>query len=182
MEVVLAEKNSGHERLVAIGAFVIPNSPIPQDTPLERFVVPKEFVEKNAGLRFFPTLRLPEEQMMETKTAALCSSTKCILPPKNFWVKGEDKPNNSPQQSNQHAPKDDQNGDPMWKWKMEEKYRKQMQEFLYSKSEEISFSASISAYERFLLHKIAQEKGLEHIIKEDNSGRVIILKKKTPNT
>lgn len=46
-------------RAVAVAAFLMPNAPIPADTPLERFIVPLSVVEGAAGLQFFRGLLPP---------------------------------------------------------------------------------------------------------------------------
>lgn len=46
-------------RAVAVAAFLMPNAPIPADTPLERFIVPLSVVEGAAGLQFFRDLLPP---------------------------------------------------------------------------------------------------------------------------
>ena len=56
-KVVVAAAPEGSDRsrrrAVAAAAFVVPNAPVPPDTPLERFVVPLADLEAAAGLRFF---------------------------------------------------------------------------------------------------------------------------------
>jgi len=53
--VAAAPEGSDHSRrhAVAAAAFVVPNAPVPPDTPLERFVVPLAELESASGLRFF---------------------------------------------------------------------------------------------------------------------------------
>jgi endonuclease G len=70
-KVILAiPKNGGAPSL---GGFVLPNSEIPNETPLERFVLPVDQIEKAAGSIFFSEYgndkanRLPH----------LCKTTKC---------------------------------------------------------------------------------------------------------
>lgn len=49
-------------RAVAVAAFLMPNAPIPADTPLERFIVPLSVVEGAAGLQFFRDLLPPASE------------------------------------------------------------------------------------------------------------------------
>ncbi|PRW44603.1 mitochondrial nuclease [Chlorella sorokiniana] len=51
-KVVLGEYGGG--RRAAVGAFVMPNSPIDPETPLASFAVPLGALEEVAGLKFFP--------------------------------------------------------------------------------------------------------------------------------
>lgn len=44
----------GGPKEYSIGAFVLPNEPIPDETPLTRFVVPVDAVESSSGLSLFP--------------------------------------------------------------------------------------------------------------------------------
>ncbi|KAL1915667.1 uncharacterized protein VTP21DRAFT_6426 [Calcarisporiella thermophila] len=67
-KVVLTRREDGS---YASGAFVLPNAPIPDATPLERFIVPLEAVERAAGLQFYPELE--KRQALRQ----LCSETKC---------------------------------------------------------------------------------------------------------
>jgi len=62
----------------AIGAFVVPNTFIPPEIPLERFLVPLEAVETFSGLQFFS--KVPHNRII-----SLCSRTKCVLPREKFW-------------------------------------------------------------------------------------------------
>ena len=50
-KVILA--TSPETKAVAAAAFVLPNAPIPADTPLEKFAVPLERLEAASGLNFF---------------------------------------------------------------------------------------------------------------------------------
>lgn len=66
----------------AIGAFVLPNKPIHEDTPLQNFIVDVGEVERVSGLSF---LEAPVE-VLAAATAPivieqLCSRTECKLPP-----------------------------------------------------------------------------------------------------
>jgi hypothetical protein len=47
------DKNKDAIERVAAAAFVLPNAPIPPDTPLETFIVPLAKLEAAAGLTFF---------------------------------------------------------------------------------------------------------------------------------
>jgi len=62
-------------------AFVLPNEPIPESTPLTEFVVPIEQLERHSGLLFFPYLPL-----QQVAIKPLCESGRCQLPPPNFWL------------------------------------------------------------------------------------------------
>ena len=61
----------------AIGAFVLPNAPIPDNAPLESFRVPIDAVERAAGLSFFQAID-------RAKCRDLCSATKCRPKPDNY--------------------------------------------------------------------------------------------------
>lgn len=63
----------------SVGAFVLPNAPIPDNTPLEAFKVPLDAVERGAGLVFF-------ERMGDSKYALpdLCKETECKLVVRKF--------------------------------------------------------------------------------------------------
>ncbi|KAI9599483.1 hypothetical protein BDF19DRAFT_428859 [Syncephalis fuscata] len=75
-KVILARKQPGDKQL-ALGAFVLPNAPIPDNAPLERFEVPIEVVERAAGLEFF-------QQMDRSKVKRLCTETKCQVTIRKF--------------------------------------------------------------------------------------------------
>lgn len=68
-----------------IGSFMVPNAPIPENTPIESFVVPLEVIERNSGLTFFN--RIPRffkwiwKLIFRMAMMPLCTQTKCILPP-----------------------------------------------------------------------------------------------------
>ncbi|KAH8160763.1 hypothetical protein CIB48_g7483 [Xylaria polymorpha] len=62
---------------VAIGAFVLPNAPIPNDKPLADFEVPIEAVERASGLEF--ASKLPVQRRKR-----LCSDTSCALIIKDY--------------------------------------------------------------------------------------------------
>ncbi|CAM1505295.1 Fc.00g109320.m01.CDS01 [Cosmosporella sp. VM-42] len=57
---------------VALGAFVLPNAPISNDTPITSFEVPLEAVERASGLEF--ANKLPVERRKR-----LCADTTCAL-------------------------------------------------------------------------------------------------------
>ena len=57
---------------VALGAFVLPNAPIPNDKPLVDFEVPVEAVERASGLEF--ATKLPAQRRKR-----LCADTSCSL-------------------------------------------------------------------------------------------------------
>ncbi|KAI0818803.1 hypothetical protein BC629DRAFT_1588131 [Irpex lacteus] len=62
---------------ISTGAFVLPNAEIPDQAPLENFVMPVEAVEKAAGLTFFSD---------EVKKASkhICKTTKCEVIVRRF--------------------------------------------------------------------------------------------------
>ena len=74
-KVIMTHRN-GH---YSVGAFVLPNQPIPDEVPLEAFKVPLDAVERGAGLVFF-------EKMGDAKVglADLCKETKCKLTIRKF--------------------------------------------------------------------------------------------------
>jgi endonuclease G len=55
-----------------MGAFMVPNTPIPENTPIEVFAVPVEVVERASGLTFFQkiprTFSLPLCERTQVKT------------------------------------------------------------------------------------------------------------------
>jgi len=57
---------------VAIGAFVLPNAPIPNEKPITDFEVPVEAVERASGLEF--ATKLPVQRRKR-----LCHDTVCAL-------------------------------------------------------------------------------------------------------
>ncbi|KAI8144997.1 hypothetical protein BJV82DRAFT_666914 [Fennellomyces sp. T-0311] len=67
-KVILTERNGKY----SAGAFVLPNAPISDDTPLERFKVPLDAVERGAGLTFF-------DHMDKNGLHDLCKETKCQI-------------------------------------------------------------------------------------------------------
>ncbi|CAO3659574.1 unnamed protein product [Rhizopus stolonifer] len=68
-----------HNGKYSVGAFVLPNQPIPDKTPLEAFKVPLDAVERGTGLVFF-------ERMGEAKNGLpdLCRETECKLVIRTF--------------------------------------------------------------------------------------------------
>ncbi|KAI1143795.1 hypothetical protein F5Y05DRAFT_362594 [Hypoxylon sp. FL0543] len=62
---------------VAIGAFVLPNAPIPNEKPLADFEVPVEAVERASGLEF--ATKLPAQRRRR-----LCADTSCALVIKEY--------------------------------------------------------------------------------------------------
>lgn len=62
---------------VAIGAFVLPNAPIPNDKPITDFEVPVEAVERASGLEFAAKLPL-------SRRRRLCADTTCALVIRDF--------------------------------------------------------------------------------------------------
>ncbi|KAJ4488340.1 hypothetical protein J3R30DRAFT_3654615 [Lentinula aciculospora] len=62
---------------LSMGAFVLPNSPIPDDTPLEKFVMPVEAVERAAGLALF-------SDAVRSSSKHICQSTKCEVIVRRF--------------------------------------------------------------------------------------------------
>ncbi|KAF5391815.1 hypothetical protein D9757_001690 [Collybiopsis confluens] len=62
---------------LAAGAFVLPNAPIPDETPLEKFVMPVEAVERVAGLALF-------SDAVKSTSKHICQSTKCEVIVRRF--------------------------------------------------------------------------------------------------
>ncbi|KAK6842601.1 hypothetical protein PG987_003461 [Apiospora arundinis] len=62
---------------VAIGAFVLPNAPIPNEKPITDFEVPVEAVERASGLEF--AAKLPVQRRKR-----LCADTTCALVIKDY--------------------------------------------------------------------------------------------------
>ncbi|KAH8673585.1 hypothetical protein BX600DRAFT_508834 [Xylariales sp. PMI_506] len=62
---------------VAIGAFVLPNAPIPNEKPITDFEVPLEAVERASGLEFASKLPLARRKR-------LCADTTCALVIKDY--------------------------------------------------------------------------------------------------
>ncbi|KAI1331247.1 hypothetical protein F5Y16DRAFT_360993 [Xylariaceae sp. FL0255] len=76
---------------VAIGAFVLPNAPIPNEKPLADFEVPVEAVERASGLEF--ASKLPPQRRKR-----LCADTSCAIVVRDFADKQKQigKPSGSP--------------------------------------------------------------------------------------
>ncbi|KAG6874328.1 hypothetical protein C0995_001553 [Termitomyces sp. Mi166 len=62
---------------ISTGAFVLPNAIIPDEVPLESFVVPVDAVERAAGLTFF-------SDEIKAHSHHICKSTKCQLIVRRF--------------------------------------------------------------------------------------------------
>ncbi|ESK87540.1 mitochondrial nuclease [Moniliophthora roreri MCA 2997] len=62
---------------LATGAFVLPNAPIPDETPLEKFVMPVDAVERAAGLTLF-------SEAVKNASKHICKSTKCEVIVRRF--------------------------------------------------------------------------------------------------
>ncbi|KAL7626603.1 nuclease [Parahypoxylon ruwenzoriense] len=73
-KVIFAEEStpSGGKGNVAIGAFVLPNAPIPNEKPLADFEVPVEAVERASGLEF-------ASKLAPQRRRRLCADTSCAL-------------------------------------------------------------------------------------------------------
>lgn len=78
-KVIFAESSpdAGAGGPVAIGAFVLPNAPIPNDKPITDFEVPVEAVERASGLEF--ATKLPS-----ARRKRLCADTTCALVIKDY--------------------------------------------------------------------------------------------------
>ncbi|KAJ7582525.1 hypothetical protein C8J56DRAFT_955020 [Mycena floridula] len=62
---------------ISTGAFVLPNAPIPDEAPLESFVMPVEAVERAAGLSLF-------SDAIKAGSKHICQSTKCQVIVRRF--------------------------------------------------------------------------------------------------
>jgi len=62
---------------LSIGAFVLPNAVIRDDTPLESFLVPVDVVERAAGLSLF-------SEAVKTGSKHICRTTKCDVIVRRF--------------------------------------------------------------------------------------------------
>lgn len=76
-KVIFAEDGKGPGGNVALGAFVLPNAPIPNDKPLVDFEVPLEAVERASGLEF--ASKLPA-----SRRRRLCADTPCSILVKDY--------------------------------------------------------------------------------------------------
>lgn len=79
-KVIFAEEDPtapGGKGPVAIGAFVLPNAPIPNEKPITDFEVPVEAVERASGLEF--ASKLPA-----ARRRRLCADTTCALVIKDY--------------------------------------------------------------------------------------------------
>ncbi|RDB21043.1 Nuclease 1, mitochondrial [Hypsizygus marmoreus] len=62
---------------ISTGAFVLPNAIIPDEAPLESFVMPIEAVERAAGLTFF-------SDAIKSASSHICKTTKCQVVVRRF--------------------------------------------------------------------------------------------------
>ncbi|KZO99505.1 hypothetical protein CALVIDRAFT_384243 [Calocera viscosa TUFC12733] len=62
---------------LSLGAFVLPNTPIPDDARLESFSVPVEMIEKAAGLTLF-------SEKIKKDSKHICKSTSCDVNVRRF--------------------------------------------------------------------------------------------------
>jgi endonuclease G len=69
-KVILTHKNGQY----STAAFVLPNAPISDNTPLEAFRVPIDAVERGAGLTFFNGMGEGKNYLRD-----LCKDTKCKI-------------------------------------------------------------------------------------------------------
>lgn len=82
-KVIVADQGLPGE-MPSVGAFVLPNNVIPNDTKLTDFLVPVDAVERASGLDFFP--RLPPNKRKE-----LCRETDCSIVVRFFENNGRQK-------------------------------------------------------------------------------------------
>ncbi|KAI8977960.1 hypothetical protein BDB01DRAFT_852790 [Pilobolus umbonatus] len=68
-----------HQGQYTVGAFVLPNQPIPDQIPLESFKVPLDAVERGTGLTFFDRMGPSKHQLPD-----LCQSVECKLVIRKF--------------------------------------------------------------------------------------------------
>lgn len=68
--------------IMALGAFVMPNSVIPNEAPLESFAVPIETVERAAGLTLFPPA-------VKSAAKKLCDTVQCSIIVRDFSDKSK---------------------------------------------------------------------------------------------
>ncbi|MGH0167943.1 UNVERIFIED_CONTAM: hypothetical protein FKN15_053788 [Acipenser sinensis] len=65
-KVVILEKRSGE---VELRSYVMPNTPVDENTPLERFLVPIESIERASGLLFVPNVMKRTSSLRATTAA-----------------------------------------------------------------------------------------------------------------
>ncbi|OJD16766.1 hypothetical protein AJ78_03104 [Emergomyces pasteurianus Ep9510] len=82
-KVIFAEDGSTNGK-VSLGAFVLPNAPIPNEKSLSDFEVPLEAVERASGLEF--ANKLPSNRRKQ-----LCKEVKCEINVRQFGQKTNDK-------------------------------------------------------------------------------------------
>ena len=76
-----SSSSSASSAPVAVAAFVLPNAPIPADTPMESFVVPLGSLEAAAGLSFFRQGALGGDVRNAPHLSAFDSSKSSLSPP-----------------------------------------------------------------------------------------------------
>ncbi|TDL27229.1 hypothetical protein BD410DRAFT_894385 [Rickenella mellea] len=80
-KVVLATRPSSPSKPnvleMSMGAFVMPNAAIPEDTPLESFMMPVDAVERSAGLTLF-------SDALKLSSKNICKTSKCELVIRRF--------------------------------------------------------------------------------------------------
>jgi len=74
-KVILTRQSNGE---MSLGAFVLPNAPIPDATPLTNFSIPLGAIERSAGLELFS--KLPDKYSLPN----LCSKTTCAMKIRKF--------------------------------------------------------------------------------------------------
>jgi len=185
-KVMLAQKDTDNQESSppsAVGAFILPNKPIPPNIPLEQFATTLDRVEELSGLDFFPkikennisSLSAPENSEIDQSSEPLllnppsgsplpsisfkqlfdlCNVSKCVLPPPDFWKVSDEK-----------------------KILLEEK----VVEFANSSENEYSFPSNLSSAERKIVHDKAEKYNLQHISILNEGERCLILKKQTPS-
>jgi len=62
---------------LSLGAFVLPNSPIADETPLTNFVVPVDTVERASGLTLF-------SDAVKKSSKHICQTSKCAVIVRRF--------------------------------------------------------------------------------------------------
>ena len=132
-----------------LAAFIVPNAPIPEDTPLEAFHVPKEEVEKNSGFLFFQHLNskriLPKD---------LCQEGMCQLPLPNWWNKDDNR-------------------------SAEANLERELLNFVNDQaSHSHAFSSTLSAQDRKKMHQLAESFNLLHKSIGQGTNRCLVVEKK----